>query len=83
MTKVGKGIRIGIITGIGISVIGVVIAHGGIIRIRILVLVHIVITAITMRAGMIIAGRLADHRTNGVIILRIFALLGHDRSSNF
>lgn len=77
------GVRIGITTGIRISVIGVVIAHGGIIRILILILVHIAIIAITMRAGMMIAGRLTDHRINSMIMLLIFALLGHDRSSNF
>lgn len=84
MTGAEKRVRIGI-TGIGITVIGAVIAHGGTIRIHIrihiliLVLVHIVIIAITMRTGMMIGGHLADHRTNGVIVLRI---IGHERSFN-
>lgn len=78
MTGAEKRVRIGI-TGIGITVIGAVIAHGSTIRIHIrihilihiliLVLVHIVIIAITMKTGMMIGGHLADHRTNGVILL--------------
>lgn len=82
MTGAEKRVRIGI-TGIGITVIGAVIAHGGTIHIRIriliLILIHIVIIAITMRTGMMIGGHLADHRTNGVIVLRI---IGHERSFN-
>lgn len=56
MTEAEKRVLIGI-TGIGITMVGAVIAHGGTIRILILVLVHIVM--------------IADHSTNGVIVLRI------------
>lgn len=91
MAKTKKRVRIDIIgvTGIGVAMIGAVIAHGGTIltriRIRIhihiyihvLALVHVIIVKITMKTGMMTGGHLADRRTNVVVVLRIF---NHERT---